>query len=105
MVNKDVVLNHIAKSTNRERAYVESVVTVEYWKDIVDFTSYRGVDLFAEYLKTQDIQTISGSGRLFVKIPSTVFQEKRLISAVTFCIDNVYAAQFKRKYKDKFKFL
>ena len=56
MINKQAVLEHIAEATQKSISEVEKAVSVEYWKNIVDFTSLEGVDLFADYLKSQEIK-------------------------------------------------
>ena len=62
MINKQAVLEHIAEATQKSISEVEKAVSVEYWKNIVDFTSLEGVDLFADYLKSQEIKEIGKKG-------------------------------------------
>lgn len=98
MVNKLLVLEHIAEATDKELAEVERAVSIEYWKDRVSFTNSRGVDLFANYLRSQCIKEVKGLNQLSVKVPI-------LKSEVIFYIDNPYASQFRRKYKEEFNFI
>jgi len=103
-INRQAVLEYIAQATNRPIRDVERAVNVEYWKDIVDFTSFRGVDLLAIYLESQKVQEIGGGGRLVVLISVSQFQEENSKRTATFCIEEPYSTQFKTKYKDRFKF-
>jgi SOS-response transcriptional repressor LexA len=105
MVNKQAVLEHIAQTTKKSASDVERAVVVEHWKDIVNFTSARGVDLFADYLRGRGIKEIRGTSRLAVSIPvsdlgETTFGER----TATFCIEGVYASQFKQRYNSEFDF-
>jgi len=103
-INKQAVLEHIAKVTNRNASDVGRAVTVEYWKDIVDFTSFRGVDLFANYLRSQGVREIGGTNRLAVPILFSQFQGDSSERTATFCIEGVYGAQFRSRYKSEFNF-
>ncbi len=58
---KHAVLEYIARTAERRLPDVEIAVDVQYWKDIVSFTSRRGVDLFADYLRSQNISEIPGA--------------------------------------------
>jgi hypothetical protein len=106
MVNKKAVIEHIASTTQNSISEIERAVNVEYWKDIIDFTSSRGVDVYANYLRNQGIKKIKGISRLSVEVPISRFQnsssEKQM---VTFCIEGIYAAQFRDKYKGEFDFI
>jgi len=105
MVNKKAVIEHIAGATRKSISEVERAVSVEYWKDIVDFTSSGGVDIYANYLRSQNIRKISGVSRLSVEIPMSRFQDSASErQTVTFCIEGVYASRFRDKYKGEFDF-
>ena len=105
-INKKAVIEHIARATNKDISYIEKAVNVEYWKDIVDFASFRGIDLFADYLRSQDIKEIRGMDRLIVEVPIYRFQEElSQTRTATFCIYLSYSRQFRCKYADEFTFI
>ncbi len=105
IINKQAVLEHIAQSTKRDISDVKRAVTTEYEKDSIDFTSSKGVDLFAAYLKSQSIFKIIGNSRLEVKVSLSKFQKPITSNDVaTFYIDGIYALQFYHRYKEEFNF-
>jgi uroporphyrinogen-III synthase len=105
MVNKQAVLEHIAQTTKKSASDLGRAVVVEYWKDIVNFTSARGVDLFADYLRERRIKEIRGTSRLVVSIPvSDLGETTSSERTATFCIEGVYASQFKQRYENEFNF-
>jgi SOS-response transcriptional repressor LexA len=105
MINRQVVLEHIAQTTKKSASDVGRAVVVEYWKDIINFTSARGVNLFADYLRERGIKEIRGTSRLVVSIPSSDLGETTSGErTTTFCIEGVYASQFRQRYESEFNF-
>jgi len=102
MVNKSIVLEHIAKNTGLNIEEVNRAVNVEYWKDQIDFSSFRGYNIFGNYAKSLGIKDFEGFGNgLCMKIPKTLFDQKSPKSHVVFAyVDAIYAGLLKKEFPE-----
>lgn len=105
-INKEAVLEHIAKVTGKELSEIGRAVDVEYWKDMVNFGSLKGLPVFVSYLKNQGIKGVAGSDdKYFIKVPISSFQEANPRDTCEFCIEGTYGGLFRYLHKKEFRFV
>ena len=104
-INRQKLFEHIAQATGKTTSEVERAAKIQAWKDMVDFTSFRGVDLLGLYLKSQGIRELKKGCRLAIQVPASRFEEPlSKEQAVEFYIDEPYSGIFKKKYNGDFAF-
>ena len=103
MINTSSVLEHIAQTTSQPLEIVEKAVTVEYWKDLVSFTSLTGYTLLADYLRNLDIFQIErfGNSDLCARIPKHMIDPNAdPTDTFTVYISFPYIRKFKKEFPE-----
>jgi hypothetical protein len=101
-MNLQLFLEHIASTIGRTVEEVRDAVTPEYWKDMCEFGTVRGVPIFLAYVTARNVTSFERFGDGFctriserdLNPPATAPQE------ITLCLSGSYAKRFKREHPE-----